>query len=108
MVSGCWHFSRTIPNGPLFRRWFFPRPATGMTLRKPTCWEPVPIISSLQTLKYYAINWRSSMPWLTCEVPEVDSTGKQLPTSSQGKLGERFEQPCDEPGASMEHRPKRV
>ncbi len=28
--------------------------------------------------------------WLTCEVPEVDSTGKQLPTDSRGKLGERF------------------
>ncbi len=30
--------------------------------------------------------------WLTCEVPEVDSTGKQLKTPSEGKLGERFEQ----------------
>jgi CheY-like chemotaxis protein len=28
--------------------------------------------------------------WLTCEVPEVDITGKQLPTDSRGKLGERF------------------
>jgi len=28
--------------------------------------------------------------WITCEVPEVDSTGKQLPTNSAGKLGERF------------------
>jgi PAS domain S-box-containing protein len=31
--------------------------------------------------------------WLTCEVPEVDSTGRQLRTNSAGKLGERFEQP---------------
>jgi CheY-like chemotaxis protein len=31
--------------------------------------------------------------WLTCEVPEVDSTGKQLETNSKGKLGERFAQP---------------
>lgn len=31
--------------------------------------------------------------WLTCEVPEVDVTGKQLPTDSKGKLGERFQQP---------------
>ena len=46
--------------------------------------------------------------WLTCEVPEVDSTGKQLPTESRGKLGERFEQPCNEPGASMEKHPERV
>ena len=46
--------------------------------------------------------------WLTCEVPEVDITGKQVPTSSRGKLGERFEQPCDEPGASLEQHPKRV
>jgi len=30
--------------------------------------------------------------WLTCEVPEVDSTGKQLRTDSVGKLGERFPQ----------------
>lgn len=30
--------------------------------------------------------------WLTCEVPEVDSTGRQLPTDSAGKLGERFAQ----------------
>jgi CheY-like chemotaxis protein len=31
--------------------------------------------------------------WLTCEVPEVDDTGRQLHTDSEGKLGERFEQP---------------
>ena len=30
--------------------------------------------------------------WMTCEVPEVDSTGRQLPTISEGKLGERFAQ----------------
>jgi CheY-like chemotaxis protein len=28
--------------------------------------------------------------WLMCEVPEVDRTGKQLPTSGAHKLGERF------------------
>src|SRR5687767_8618116 len=27
--------------------------------------------------------------WMTCEVPEVDSTGRQLRTDSVGKLGER-------------------
>lgn len=31
--------------------------------------------------------------WMTCEVPEVDQTGRQLPTDSEGKLGERFAQP---------------
>ncbi len=31
--------------------------------------------------------------WMTCEVPEVDSTGRQLQTDSEGKLGERFPQP---------------
>jgi len=31
--------------------------------------------------------------WITCEVPQVDSTGRQLRTDSEGKLGERFEQP---------------
>ena len=30
--------------------------------------------------------------WITCEVPQVDSTGKQLQTNSRGKLGERFPQ----------------
>ena len=30
--------------------------------------------------------------WLTCEVPEVDSSGRQLRTDSKGKLGERFAQ----------------
>jgi len=31
--------------------------------------------------------------WMTCEVPEVDVTGRQVPTQSDGKLGERFKQP---------------
>src|SRR5688572_22014989 len=31
--------------------------------------------------------------WMTCQVPLVDSTGRQLPTNSKGKLGERFAQP---------------
>ena len=35
--------------------------------------------------------------WMTCQVPEVDITGKQLHTNSQGKLGERFPQPGDKP-----------
>ncbi len=30
--------------------------------------------------------------WTTCEVPQVDVTGKQLHTESRGKLGERFAQ----------------
>lgn len=30
--------------------------------------------------------------WMTCEVPEVDRTGRQLRTDSSGKLGERFAQ----------------
>jgi CheY-like chemotaxis protein len=30
--------------------------------------------------------------WMTCEVPMVDSTGRQLETDSRGKLGERFAQ----------------
>jgi len=30
--------------------------------------------------------------WMTCEVPEVDSSGRQLPTNSVGKLGARFSQ----------------
>jgi CheY-like chemotaxis protein len=31
--------------------------------------------------------------WMTCEVPQVDETGKQVTTISKGKLGERFPQP---------------
>jgi len=31
--------------------------------------------------------------WMTCEVPQVDITGRQLYTDSKGKLGERFAQP---------------
>jgi len=31
--------------------------------------------------------------WITCEVQEVDSTGRQVRTDSEGKLGERFAQP---------------
>ena len=40
--------------------------------------------------------------WLTCEVPQVDKSGKQLRTSSQGKLGERFLQ--DNSRAEEPHR----
>jgi CheY-like chemotaxis protein len=30
--------------------------------------------------------------WMTCEVPEVDRTGRRVQTNSAGKLGERFVQ----------------
>jgi CheY-like chemotaxis protein len=40
--------------------------------------------------------------WMTCQVPEVDSTGKQLHTDSAGKLGERFGQDDDGAGARPE------
>jgi CheY-like chemotaxis protein len=30
--------------------------------------------------------------WMTCEVPAVDITGRQIATDSAGKLGERFDQ----------------
>jgi CheY-like chemotaxis protein len=35
--------------------------------------------------------------WMTCRVPEVDMTGKQLQTTSKGKLGETFSQPSGGP-----------
>jgi CheY-like chemotaxis protein len=38
--------------------------------------------------------------WLTCEVPAVDTTGRQLATDSRGKLGERFAQPSDSNGTN--------
>ena len=31
--------------------------------------------------------------WMTCECPEVDGTGRQLSTNSNGKLGENIPQP---------------
>ncbi len=34
--------------------------------------------------------------WMTCQVPQVDITGKQLRTNSVGKLGERFPQAGDQ------------
>jgi CheY-like chemotaxis protein len=30
--------------------------------------------------------------WARCEVPEIDVTGKQLPTEGKGKIGERISQ----------------
>jgi CheY-like chemotaxis protein len=36
--------------------------------------------------------------WMTCEVPEVDLSGRQLRTESSGKLGERFPQVGDKGG----------
>lgn len=30
--------------------------------------------------------------WMTCKSPQVDVTGRQLPTESRGKLGERYPQ----------------
>jgi CheY-like chemotaxis protein len=38
--------------------------------------------------------------WVTCEVPQVDMTGKQVHTDSRGKLGERFAQSDDVAAAS--------
>ena len=37
--------------------------------------------------------------WMTCEVPEVDQSGRQLRTESSGKLGERFPQVGDKGGS---------
>jgi CheY-like chemotaxis protein len=42
--------------------------------------------------------------WMTCQVPEVDVTGKQLPTDSKGKLGERFPQPSDSNSPNLERK----
>lgn len=57
--------------------------------------DPAALAKLVATLNAY---------WLTCEVPEVDSTGKQLATNSAGKLGERFAQP----DASTKGGPERV
>lgn len=42
--------------------------------------------------------------WMTCQVPEVDITGKQLPTDSKGKLGERFPQ-AEDPASHHPEKP---
>jgi hypothetical protein len=44
--------------------------------------------------------------WMTCEVPEVDVSGRQLRTQSKGKLGERFPQPGDDGVKGKIHRIK--
>lgn len=31
--------------------------------------------------------------WMTCKVPEIDATGRQIQTESRGKLSESFKQP---------------
>jgi CheY-like chemotaxis protein len=49
--------------------------------------SPDALIHQIQVLHDY---------WVTCEVPLVDRTGKQLHTESRGKLGERFLQPEDD------------
>lgn len=41
--------------------------------------------------------------WLTCEVPQVDSSGRHLRTESSGKLGERFEGDQSAPGGMKRH-----
>jgi CheY-like chemotaxis protein len=42
--------------------------------------------------------------WMTCQVPEVDISGKQLVTESAGKLGERFPQ-ADDPASRCPDKP---
>ena len=42
--------------------------------------------------------------WMTCEVPQVDTTGRQLPTKSEGKLGEKFPAPSSEDNAQNKSR----
>ena len=61
--------------------------------------DPEKLLHQLATLNSY---------WLTCEVPEVDATGKQVATDSEGKLGERFVQPCDAEDGSKKAHPERV
>jgi CheY-like chemotaxis protein len=61
--------------------------------------NPQQLVHQLATLNAY---------WSTCEVPEVDSSGKQIATDSDGKLGERFVQPCEAGDASKEAHPQRV
>jgi CheY-like chemotaxis protein len=44
--------------------------------------------------------------WMTCEVPEVDVSGRQVRTASAGKLGERFPQAGDIAPREKIHRNK--
>lgn len=45
--------------------------------------------------------------WMTCEVPEVDASGKHLRTDSHGKLGERFAQSGDASSPATGRGPER-
>jgi CheY-like chemotaxis protein len=46
--------------------------------------------------------------WMTCEVPEVDSTGRQVMTKGSGKLGERFPQVGEKGGTQRSSGIKRM
>ena len=41
--------------------------------------------------------------WMTCQVPEIDISGKQLPTDHRGKIGERFPQPTSPKQTRAKH-----
>lgn len=45
--------------------------------------------------------------WMTCKVPEVDASGRQLRTDSIGRLGERIRQAGDE-GMPLANRIRRL
>jgi CheY-like chemotaxis protein len=43
--------------------------------------------------------------WMNCLVPEVDFSGKQVPTVARGKMGQRFPQPTAEKQSRVKMRP---
>lgn len=59
---------------------------------KPTSFEA--LCSQLKVLHDY---------WMTCQIPEVDTSGRQVRTLSKGKLGQRFPQPPERKQTRAEH-----
>ena len=88
------HTSKPTPPLPSSRPSSSPPPAT------PTTSRPSYLLgaSSYHVKPHNFPELRSQLKvlhdyWMTCQVPEVDASGKQLPTDSKGKLGEKFPQP---------------
>jgi two-component system, response regulator len=60
--------------------------------QKPTDFDD--LMEQMKTLHAY---------WMNCLVPEVDISGKQVPTDPRGKIGERFPQPTTKKQSRVKH-----
>ena len=46
--------------------------------------------------------------WMTCEIPEVEPSGRHIRTNSQGKLGQRFPQSHPAPSHQTRANPEKL